>query len=68
LENGEVVEIGNHRELIEMNGKYAELFNTQAKRYIDNSFPPFSDEMPEDGRNPGRHRKPEGIPIDNSVN
>lgn len=36
LENGHVVEEGNHRELIALDGKYALLFNTQAKRYIDN--------------------------------
>ncbi len=36
LENGEVVECGNHKELMALNGKYAELFSTQAKRYIEN--------------------------------
>lgn len=36
LENGCVVEEGNHRELMDLNGKYAELFSTQAKRYIEN--------------------------------
>lgn len=35
LENGEVVECGNHKELMALGGKYCELFSTQAKRYID---------------------------------
>ncbi len=34
LENGQVVENGNHRELMELKGKYHKLFSTQAKRYI----------------------------------
>lgn len=34
LENGQVVENGNHQELMERGGKYYELFSTQAKRYI----------------------------------
>lgn len=33
LENGGVLEIGAHAELIEMNGRYAELFNLQAEGY-----------------------------------
>ena len=37
IENGEIAECGTHRELMDLNGKYAELFNTQAKKYIDNS-------------------------------
>ncbi|MBQ6171561.1 MAG: ABC transporter ATP-binding protein [Clostridia bacterium] len=36
LEEGRIVEEGSHKELMRLNGKYAELFNTQAKRYIDN--------------------------------
>lgn len=36
LENGNMVEMGSHNELMKLNGKYAELFTTQAKRYIDN--------------------------------
>ncbi len=35
LENGRVAEEGNHRELMERNGKYALLFNTQAERYLE---------------------------------
>lgn len=33
LENGEVAESGSHRELMEQNGKYAEMYHMQAKRY-----------------------------------
>ncbi len=35
LENGELVEEGTHKELMEKGGRYAELFSTQARRYID---------------------------------
>ena len=35
LENGRLVEVGDHKELMERKGKYYELFSTQAKRYID---------------------------------
>ncbi len=35
LEYGEIVEEGTHKQLIEKNGKYAELFHTQAQRYIN---------------------------------
>ena len=34
LENGEVLEYGNHAELMKNHGRYYELFTTQAKRYI----------------------------------
>ena len=37
LEYGRVVEEGNHKELMEAQGKYYELFSTQAKRYIENN-------------------------------
>jgi ATP-binding cassette subfamily B protein len=33
LEKGELVEIGTHEELLERNGRYAELFNLQAMGY-----------------------------------
>lgn len=37
LENGEVVECGNHKELMALGGKYFELFSTQAKRYLESN-------------------------------
>ena len=35
LEYGELVEMGNHKELMEKEGKYYELFSTQAKHYVE---------------------------------
>ena len=35
LENGRIVEQGTHDELIEKNGKYAELFHAQARSYVE---------------------------------
>lgn len=34
LENGVLIEKGNHQELMDMHGKYYDLFTTQSKRYI----------------------------------
>ncbi len=52
LENGEIVEQGSHRELMEQQGKYHHLFTTQSKRYIEDAQerprrprPPFSGAM-----------------------
>jgi len=33
LENGSILEFGSHEELMELNGKYAEMFNMQKSRY-----------------------------------
>ena len=33
FENGSVIEVGSHGELMEQKGKYAEMFRTQAKKY-----------------------------------
>ena len=35
IEYGELIEQGNHKELMQKQGKYYELFTTQAKRYIE---------------------------------
>lgn len=34
LENGEIIEQGTHDTLMEMNGKYAQMFNKQAEKYV----------------------------------
>ncbi|HZY82907.1 MAG TPA: ABC transporter ATP-binding protein [Cyclobacteriaceae bacterium] len=35
MEHGKIIEQGSHRELMEVNGKYAELYTMQAKRYLE---------------------------------
>ena len=35
LENGEIIEQGSHRDLMQLKGKYADLFTMQAKRYLE---------------------------------
>lgn len=35
MENGEVAEAGTHRELMELNGRYAEMFRHQAENYAE---------------------------------
>lgn len=34
LEHGKIIEQGNHQELLELNGKYAEMFRLQAEKYL----------------------------------
>lgn len=36
LENGEIIEAGNHEELMSLKGKYAEMYTLQAKNYAEN--------------------------------
>jgi ATP-binding cassette subfamily B protein len=33
LENGEIIEQGSHQELMQQEGKYAEMFKMQAEKY-----------------------------------
>jgi ATP-binding cassette subfamily B protein len=35
MEHGRIIEKGSHRELMAVNGKYADLFTMQAKRYLE---------------------------------
>lgn len=35
LENGRIIEHGSHKELMHLGGKYADLYNMQAKRYLE---------------------------------
>ena len=37
LDRGELIEEGTHRELMELRGRYYELFSTQASRYIESA-------------------------------
>ena len=33
LEQGKIIEVGSHKELMEQNGKYAQMFRMQAEKY-----------------------------------
>ena len=35
MEKGKVIESGSHEDLIKLNGKYAEMFNLQAEKYVN---------------------------------
>ena len=35
IENGQIIEKGNHKSLMAQNGKYAEMYNAQAEKYRD---------------------------------
>lgn len=77
LENGELIESGNHAELMRQKGHYYELFSTQAKRYITTADedinsgnidghtyrePPHGLPHPELGGKPPHGRPPFGKP------
>ena len=38
LEHGQIIEPGSHRELMLLKGKYADLYNMQAKRYLEDGI------------------------------
>ena len=38
LENGEIIESGSHADLMDLNGKYAEMFISQAEKYKNNIY------------------------------
>lgn len=66
LENGRIVEEGNHNDLIARDGKYALLFNTQAKRYLNpNGEPDGKDsETSHDSEPTHFNRRPDRPPFD----
>ena len=55
LKGGEVIEEGDHRELMAKQGEYYKLFTTQAQRYIDNT----EKEPPHGGERRRGRRRPE---------
>ena len=46
IENGCLIEKGSHRELMDRQGKYFDLFTTQSKRYVSEGETPPSDRRP----------------------
>ena len=60
LEYGEIIEEGTHHELMDLRGRYYELFSTQAKRYLENNENEESDEEPPTRGRPPRHGGPRG--------
>ncbi|MCM1043967.1 MAG: ABC transporter ATP-binding protein/permease [Candidatus Gastranaerophilales bacterium] len=38
LEQGRIIETGSHKELMELNGKYAQMFKMQAEKYVPPAF------------------------------
>jgi ABC-type multidrug transport system fused ATPase/permease subunit len=46
MEHGNIIEQGNHRELMNQKGKYEELYTMQAKRYLDEQESPNPTEVP----------------------
>ena len=61
LEYGEIIEEGNHSQLMNSRGRYYELFSTQAKRYLTEVDE--SDKLPEgEPKDASAGRLPEGKP------
>ncbi len=61
LEYGELIEEGNHHELMAKRGKYYDLFTTQAKRYLEGGEDVDTEDIPRrrphaDGERPQRRR------------
>jgi ABC-type multidrug transport system fused ATPase/permease subunit len=55
LEYGELIEEGNHHELMAKKGKYYDLFTTQARRYLEGGRDVEDGEMPHRRPHPHRH-------------
>lgn len=59
MQNGRLIEEGNHRELMEMRGEYYTLFSTQAKRYLEGGMDYVNSPEGGEGRR-DRRRGPDG--------
>jgi ABC-type multidrug transport system fused ATPase/permease subunit len=46
LEHGKIIEQGSHKALMQMEGKYADLYTMQAKRYLETEEEPSIDGLP----------------------
>lgn len=51
IEDGQLIESGTHAELMQLGGKYHNLFTTQAQRYLENK----DNDVPTHQRRPERH-------------
>ena len=58
LEYGELIEEGNHHDLMAKRGKYYDLFTTQAKRYLEGGRDVDEEDRPH--RRPPRHHSDDG--------
>ena len=47
MENGSVIELGTHTELMQKKGRYCHLFSTQAKRYAGGAYDDETEHYPE---------------------
>ncbi len=56
LEYGELIEVGNHKELMAKKGRYYELFSTQASRYIESVSPEMMPPPPRRGAPMGKKK------------
>ncbi len=56
LEYGELIEEGNHHELMAKRGKYYDLFTTQAKRYLEGGEDVDAEDRPPRRHRPRQHR------------
>ena len=62
LKNGEIIEMGDHQQLMAERGEYYTLFSTQAKRYISSENEQVLEENFDPSQRPPHQRPPQGIP------
>ena len=62
LKNGEIIDMGDHQQLMAERGEYYTLFSTQAKRYISSENEQVLEENFDPSQRPPHQRPPQGIP------